>query len=122
MLELPKLIVTGRDDDGIAAAAPLQTRGLSGEITVIGAIDVSRSTSFLDDAKDDDRLRAILLVALIATAATIAVGDRRVEPGDPADQEAAARASTTWPRATCRTCCCPSATTRSARSRPGSTR
>jgi signal transduction histidine kinase len=73
VLKLPKLIVTGRDEDGIAAAAPLQTRAASGEITVIGAIDVQRSTSFLDDAKADDRLRAILLVALIATAATIAV-------------------------------------------------
>jgi signal transduction histidine kinase len=72
VLELPKPF-TDRDDDGLAVAVPLRVKSDHGEVSVIGAIDVTRSTSFLDDAQADDRWRAIVLVLLIATAATIAV-------------------------------------------------
>jgi len=74
VLELGKLTVVDRDDDGgVAIAVPLRIRTSSDEMSVIGAIDIQRSTAFLAEAAADDRWRAILLVALIAAAATIAV-------------------------------------------------
>jgi signal transduction histidine kinase len=74
VIEIAKLIVIDRDDDNVAIAVPLRARaGGSTELTVIGSIDVQRPTDFLAGAANEDRQRAILLVALIAAAATIAV-------------------------------------------------
>ena len=73
VLELPKLVVTDREDDGIACAVPLRAPSASGELQIIAAIDVQRSTTSLEAAASEDLFRAFLLVTLIATAATIAV-------------------------------------------------
>jgi signal transduction histidine kinase len=66
-------VIADRENDNVAVAVPLRVSTQTGERSVIASIDVTRSTDFLEEAAAEDRWRAIVLVALIATAATIAI-------------------------------------------------
>jgi signal transduction histidine kinase len=74
VIELGKMVVVDKDDDAVSVMVPLRvaTPGTT-DLVVAGAIDLERATGFLTDAAGDDRMRALLLMALVAAAATIAV-------------------------------------------------
>jgi hypothetical protein len=115
----PQLALLERERGDLVLALPLRAQGKDG-IEVTGMLELARPVAYLEAAWRGDVWRAIGYVVVIAALTTIAVflATRSVMTRPMAKLLAA---STRSPAATSRTSSCPSATTRSARSRPGST-